>query len=143
MREEEANGLAVVGTTTSLGKSGTDIDRLDAIALLLLLGVGHCVGDNNTAQAAAVDVLDSLAGENAVDNDGVDFLGTVLHDGVGGLDEGTTGISHVVDDDGDLVLDVSDQNHAGDFIGSGTFLVNEGELQIETISDGGGTGKQA
>lgn len=139
MREEEANGLSVMSTTASLGQRGADINRLDLIASFLFLGVGNSVGHNQTVQTATVKVLDSLAGENTVDDNGVDFLGTVLEDSVGGLDEGATGIGHVVDDDGDLVLDVTDKDHAGDLVGAGTLLVDEGELQVEAVSNGSRT----
>lgn len=139
MREEEANGLSVVSTTASLGQRGADINGLDFVASLLLLGVRDSVGHNKAVQTATVQVLDGLAREDTVDDNGVDFLGTVLKDGVGSLDEGATGIGHVVDDDGDLVLDVTDKNHAGDLVGPGTLLVNQGELQIETVSNGSST----
>lgn len=108
VREKERNRLAVVSTTTSLGKSRADIDSLDTVAGLLLLSVGNGVGNDETVETAGVQVLDGLAGENAVNDDGVDFLSTVLHDGVGGLNERAAGIGHIVDDDGDLVLHVAD-----------------------------------
>lgn len=81
-------------------------------------------------QAAAVQVLDCLSGEDTVDNDGVDLGCAVLHNGFGGLGESTTGVGHIVDDNRDLVLDVSNKNHAGNFVGTGTFLVNKSELQV-------------
>jgi len=139
MGEEEADGFTIVGTATSLSEGGADIDGLDAVALLLLVGMGDSVGDDQTAETAAVQVFDGLAGQDAVHDDGVDFLGAVLHNGVGGLDERAAGIGHVVNDDGNLVLDVADQDHAGDLVGTGTFLVNQGELEIEAIGDGSGT----
>ena len=139
MREEEANGFSVVCTTASLGQRGADINGLNLIASLLLLGVGDSVGHNQAVQTATVQVLNGLAGEDPVNDNGVDFLGTVLEDSVGSLDEGATGIGHVVDDDGDLVLDVTDKNHAGDLVGAGTLLVDESELQIETVSNGSRT----
>lgn len=125
--------------TAGLSQRGRDINSLNLIAQLLLFGVGNSVGNHQTFQAAAVQVLNGLAGQDAVNNDGVDLLGTVLHDSVGGLDKGTTGIGHVIDDDGNLVLDATDEDHARDLVRAGTLLVNEGELQIETIGDGGCT----
>lgn len=81
-------------------------------------------------QAATVQVLNCLSGEDTVDNNGVDLSGTVLHNGLSGLGESTAGIGHIVDDNGDLVLDISNKNHAGNFVGTGTFLVNKSELQV-------------
>lgn len=112
MRKEEADRLAVVSATASLGKSRADVDGLDLIAELLLLGVGHGVGNDQPAEAAAVQVLNGLARQNAMHDNGVDFPGAVLHDGVGGLDECTAGVGHVVDDNSDLVLNVADEDHA-------------------------------
>lgn len=90
-------------------------------------------------EAATVQVLNSLAGQNTVDNDGVDFGGTVLHDGLGSLDERPAGVGHIIDDDSDLILDVTDKDHARDLIGAGTFLVNKCELQIQAIGNGSST----
>lgn len=139
MREQEAHRLAVVRTSAGLCKSGADVDRLDLIALLLLVFVRNSVGHNNTAQAAVVDVLSSLAGKDTVDDNSVDFLSTVLHHSIGGLDESTAGISHVVNDDSDLVLNATNENHARDLVGAGALLVDERELEIEAVGDGSGT----
>lgn len=139
MREQEAHRLAVVRTSAGLCKSGADVDRLDLVALLLLVFVRNSVGHNNTAQAAVVDVLSSLAGKDTVDDDSVDFLGSVLHHSIGGLDKSTAGISHVVNDNSDLVLDATNENHARDLVRAGALLVDESELEVETIGDGSGT----
>lgn len=90
-------------------------------------------------ETATVQVLNRLAGQNAVHNDGVDFGGTVLHDSFGSLGERAAGVGHIVNDDGDLVLDITDKDHARDLVGTGTFLVNKCELQIQAISDGSST----
>lgn len=139
MREQEAHRLAVVRTSAGLCKGGADVDRLDLIALLLLVFVRNSVGHNNTAQAAVVDVLSSLAGKDTVDNNRVDFLSSVLHHSIGGLDKSTAGISHVVNDDSNLVLDATNENHARDLVGAGALLVDERKLEIEAIGDGSGT----
>lgn len=90
-------------------------------------------------EAAAVQVLNRLAGQNTVHNDGVDFGSTVLHDGFGSLGKCAAGVGHIVDDDSDLVLDITDKDHARDLIGTGTFLVNKRELQVQAISNGSST----
>ena len=90
-------------------------------------------------EAATVEVLNRLAGQNTVHNDGVDLGGTVLHDGFGSLGERAAGVGHIVDDDSDLVLDITDKDHARDLVGAGTFLVNERELQVQAISNGSST----
>lgn len=137
--EQEADGFTVVGTSAGFGKGRADIDGLDLIALLLLLGVRDGVGHNDTAKAAVVDVFGGLAGEDTVDNNGVHLLGTVLHDGVGSLDEGTAGIGHIVNNNSNLVLHVADEDHARDLVRAGTLLVDQGELQIKAVGDSSGT----
>lgn len=108
MREQEADRLAIVRTSAGFSKRRADIDRLDSVAHFLLILVGDGVGNDETLEAAVIQVVDGTSGENSVDNDGVDFLGAVLHYRVGGLDEGSAGVCHVVNDDGGLVLDVPD-----------------------------------
>lgn len=137
--EKETNRLSVVSTTTSLGQRGANVNSLNAIAGLLLFGVGDGVGHHQTTQAALVQVLNGLTREDTVNNNGVHFLGAVLHNSVGGLDEGTAGVSHVIDDDGDLVLDVSDKDHAGDLVGASTFLVDQSELKVKTVGNSSST----
>ena len=149
-------------TAACLGQCRADINGLDLVASLLLVAQWDSVADNDAGtplakscsrgrlnpfkarwmyiplQAAAVQVLNCLSGKNTVHNDGVDFEGAVLHHGLGGLGESAAGVGHVVDDDGNLVLDITDKDHARDFVGTGTFLVNEGELQVEAIGNGSG-----
>lgn len=139
VREEEADRLAVVRTSASLGKCGADVDGLDLGASFLLLLVGNGVGDDDAAQAAVVDVRDGVARKDAVHNDGVDLLGAVLHHRGSCLAEGTAGVGHVIDDDGDLVLHVTDEDHARDFVGARTLLVDQSELEIEPVGDTSGT----
>lgn len=124
MREQEADRLAVVSAAASFCQSGTDINGLDLVAKLLLLGVRNGVANDQTTEAAAVQVFDGFAGQDTVHDDGVDLLGAVLHDGVGGFDERTAGVGHVVDDNSDLVLDVADEDHARDLVRARTFLVD-------------------
>ena len=118
-----------------LAQCRADVDGLDLITLLLLLGMGNGVGHDQSAQAAAVEVINCLAGQDAVHHNGIDLLGTVLHDGVGSLDEGAAGIGHIIDDNGNLVLDVANEDHAGDLVRTRTFLVDEGKLQIEAVGN--------
>lgn len=139
MREKEADGLAVMRTSASLGKCGADVDGLDLGASFLLLLVGNGVGDDDTAQATVVDVRDGVAGKDAVHNDGIDLLGAMLHHSGSRLAESTAGVGHVIDDDGDLVLHVTDEDHARDFIRARALLVNQSELEIETVGDTSGT----
>jgi hypothetical protein len=133
VREQETDRFTVVCASAGLCQCRADIDGVNLVAHLLLLLVGYCVGHDDTVQATVVDVLNGIAGENAVYDNSVDLLGAVLHDGVGGFDESTTCIGHVVNNDRNLVFDISDEDHSRDLVGTRTFLVDESELQVETV----------
>lgn len=125
--------------TASFCERGTDIDRGNLVADLFLFFVGNSVGHHNTAEAAVVDVIDGITSKYAVDDNGVDFLGTVLHHRIGCFNEGSAGIGHVVNDNGNLVLNVANKHHSGNFVGARTFLVDQGELRIQPVSESGGS----
>lgn len=55
------------------------------------------------------------------------------------LGEGATSVSHVVDQNSNLVSYISDQNHAADNVGARALLVNEGEASLQAIGNTGGT----
>lgn len=96
----------------------------------------HGVSDNEPLQAAVVDVGDGVAGEDAVSDDGIDLAGTMLHNRVGSLHQRAARVGHVVDDDGNLVLNVSDEDHSRDLVGARSFLVNQSERQIQAVRNG-------
>lgn len=112
MREQEADRLAIMSPSASLRQHSTDINRLQLVAQFLLLFVGHGVCDNDATELAVIQDLDGVSTEDPVGNNGDDFLGPVLHNSVGCFGQGSAGISHIVDDDGDLILDTADQYHA-------------------------------
>jgi hypothetical protein len=45
--------------------------------------------------------------------------------------EGTARVGHVVDEDGGLAFDVTDEDHASDLVGLFALLVEEGEVEVE------------
>lgn len=98
--------------------------------------MGNGVGDNQLLELRLVKGLDSVARQDAVSDDGNGGASAVGHDDLGGLAESTASVGHVIDDDGITVLDVADENHSGDFVGTSTLLVDEGEAQVKAIGDG-------
>jgi len=48
-------------------------------------------------------------------------------------------VGHIVDQDGNLVLDISHQNHGGHLVGLLALLVYQGELHIQAIGNRGYT----
>lgn len=61
---------------------------------------------------------------------------------VGGVADGAAGVSHVVHQDGHTVLDVTHQHHAVHFVGLLPLFVDEGEVHIQTVSDGRHAGQR-
>lgn len=115
--------------------SWADINRLDAVAQFLFVFVRHCVGDDNLLELAAVQCLDGITAQDTVRDDCERIFCAFSDQNVCGLDESATGIGHVIDKDGRLALDVSNENHAGDLVGAGTLLVNESKAEIQAIGD--------
>ena len=73
-------------------------------------------------------------------DDGDDFGRTVVLDGLRGFGQGAAGVGHVVDEDRDLVRDVSDKDHAADFVGARAFLVDQRKTLVDAVRDGGSSG---
>lgn len=96
----------------------------------------NCVGADHLLQLAVVDLVDRIAAEDTVCHNGDGSNRTVLDDHVGRFAEGSASVCHVVDDDGGAALDVSDEDHAADFVGTSTLFVDERELDVEAVSDG-------
>ena len=115
--------------------SRADVDSLDAVAEGLLVLVGHSVCDDQLCELGLVQLLDGVAGEDAVGDDGDGTTSAVLDDNVGGFAEGAASVGHVVDDDGDLAAHVTHQDHAGDLVRAGTLFVDQGEAEVEAIGD--------
>lgn len=97
----------------------------------------NCVGADHLLKLAVVDFVDGVAGEDTVGHDGNGSNCAVLDDHVGRFAEGSASVCHVVDDDGGAALDVADEDHAADFVGASTLFVDERELDVEAVGDGG------
>src|SRR5437667_661806 len=98
--------------------------------------MGNSISDNNASQKAAVERFYRPSAENSVCDDGDDFFGSVVHDCTSRFDEGPASICHIIDNDGDPILNVPDKHHSRYLVGSRTFFMNEGELKIETVGHG-------
>lgn len=90
-------------------------------------------------------------------DNGKDLLSTVLVDSSGSLGKlskrirlqsrqvsnsptyGSASVSHVVNENGNLVLDITNEDHAADNVGTRSLLVDESKGRVETVSDGCGT----
>lgn len=118
--------------------SRRDINRLNAVAESLLLLVGNSVGDNELGQLGLVQLLNGVAGEDAVGDNGDRTTGAVLNDDLSGLAEGAASIGHVIDNDGDLATNVTDQNHAGNLVRTSALFVDKSKAEVEAIGNRSG-----
>lgn len=139
MVEEETDRLSVMRAADSLSQCTRDINGVQLGADLLLVLMGDGVGDNNLGENAVVDDLNSLAAKNAVRDNGVDFDSSVLGKSLGGQAKGSAGISHIVHQNGNLSLHISDKNHPRDLVGLLALLVNQRKVQVQTIGNRGGS----
>lgn len=84
----------------------------------------HRIRNHHSTQLALIKIFNRIPAQNAMCDDSYNFPSFVGHDGLGGFDQSAAGIGHVVDENGDLVLDVADENHAGDFVGACALFVD-------------------
>ena len=94
------------------------------------------IGDDDATQLTTIERLNRPSTQDAMRDDGDDLLGMMMHDGIGGFDERATRVGHVIDENGDLALDVTDEDHPRDFVRTSSLFVDQGEAEIETVRDG-------
>ncbi|GMR41166.1 hypothetical protein PMAYCL1PPCAC_11361, partial [Pristionchus mayeri] len=135
VREEVGDRLAVVRATNGLGENHRNIDALDLGALLHVLLLRDRVRHDDGLEGRLVQTLQSRTTANTVDAEGVHLLGSSLDQLIGSEADGAAGVGHVIDQDGDLALDVSDERHLLDLVGTLALLVDEGEVDVETVGD--------
>ena len=104
---------------------GTDVDRLDAVANLLLLFVGYRVGHNDLLESTAVERLDGVPAEDTVGDNSDSVLSSALVDqNAGGLDECSAGVRHIVYKNSSLARYFSDQGHSGNLVRASALFVD-------------------
>ena len=106
------------------------VDDAQLAATLYLVTERDSVGDHDLTQTALIKNVDRIAAQDTVGNNGYDLGSTVVLDRLRSLGEGSAGIRHIVDQDRDLVYNVSDEDHAPDDVGSRAFLVNESKASV-------------
>ncbi|GMT08247.1 hypothetical protein PENTCL1PPCAC_30422, partial [Pristionchus entomophagus] len=135
VREEVGHRLAVVRATNGLGENHRNIDALDLGALLHVVLLRDRVRHHDRLEGRVVQAGEGGATEDAVDAERVHLLCARLDQLVGGEADGATGVGHVIDQDGDLQMDVSDERHLLDLVGALALLVDEGEVDVEAVGD--------
>ena len=139
MAKQKAHTLTIVRPATGLSERRADVDCLQPGTALFLLCMRHRVRNHDAAQTAAVERFDGVARQDPVCNDGHDLAGSVLHDGVGGLDQRAARVGHIVDNDSHAAANVTNKNHARDLVRPGPLLVDQGKAEVQAVGNRGGS----
>ena len=124
MTKQKADTLPIMRPPTRLRQRRTDIDRLQPLPPLLLLLVRNRVRHHELTERALPQGFDRIPRQNAMRDDGDDFLGIVRDQRVDRFDQRAARIGHVVHEDGRLAFDVTDEHHAADFVGARALFVD-------------------
>lgn len=116
-----------------------NINSMQLVTHRLLLRMGHRIRHHNSTQLAPINRLNGFATQDSVSDNSHNLFGAVLLQGIRRLDEGAACVCHVIDQNRNLVFNVTDEDHARDFVGSRSFLVDERKVEIESVGNRGGT----
>ena len=122
--------------TDGLGEHPGRVDALDLVARghpgILRDGVrGH-----DGLEGGVPDPAQGLACEDAVRHDGIDLGRAGLAQLLGRLADRHARVGHVVDHDGNVVIDVADEGHGGELVALPPHVVDDGEVDVELVGDG-------
>jgi hypothetical protein len=137
MRKQKAHTLPIMRPPNRLRQRRTNIHNPQQPTPLYLITQRHRIRDHHSTQPAPIQCFNRISTQDSMGDDCHDFARFVHHYRFGGFDERAAGVGHVVDKDGDFVLDVADEHHAGDFIGARALFVDKGEAEVEAVGDGG------
>src|SRR6202030_2582797 len=97
------------------------------------------VGDDELFQPGRRDAGGGAAGQHAVGDVGVDFLGAIGEQRVRGVHQGATGVDDVVDQDAGVSGDIADHVHDFGFTGAFAALVDDGKRGVDALGEPAGT----
>ena len=110
------------------------IDSVRMLAASRTASVGlDRVGDDELLQPRAADAGGGAAGQHAVADIGVDFLGAVGEQRVGGVHQRAAGIDDVVDQDAGIAGAIADHVHDLGFAGAFAALVDDGQRRVDAL----------
>src|SRR5690554_973659 len=115
-----------------------DVQLANARAGLRGSGQRDGVGYHHLVQGGAFDVLDGAAGQHGVGAVGVDTLGDVVLQGLGGMTQGTGGVDHVVDQHAGAALYIADDVHDFRHVKLRATLVDDRQVDAQALGHGTG-----
>src|SRR5690606_29184422 len=116
-----------------------DVQLANARAGLRSRGQRDGVGDHHFVERGTFDVLDGAAGQYGEGAVGVDTLGAVVLEGLGGQAQGAGGIDHVIDQHAGAAFDIADDVHDFGYVGLGPALVDDRQIHTQAFGDGTST----
>lgn len=111
----------------------TDLN-FDAFFHVRVLGDG--VRHDQGLKRRLIDPRDRGSGKDTVRQDGVHFVCTSICQLLSRVNNGPACIRHVIDQNGRPVLHVTHQDHGCHFVRLLSLLVNQGEVDVQSIGDG-------
>lgn len=124
------HGLSKMTSPDHLSQYSAHINHLDLLALLTVFRLRDGVGNDQLFHSTLADHLQRIAAKNTVCSKGINLGGPSFQKVPSSETKSATGIGHVIDQDGNLASDGTDQDHTGDFIGLFTFLVEKRKLDV-------------
>lgn len=113
MREQSADGLAVVHTADGLSEDVRDIQNLELGASLSVLVLWNRVGDNDLVNGRCIDTLDGVAAEDTVGKESVDDSSAFVLEQLGRSGDGVRSVSQIVHENAGTIGHVANQHHGG------------------------------
>ena len=101
------------------------------------------VRNDQLVESGIHDAFNGGAGEHRVRDVGDDALGAALLQGTGGVAERAGRVNDVVGDDAGAALDFTDDVHDFSDVGARTALVDDGEVDFESLGHGAGADNAA
>lgn len=116
-----------------------NINRIKFRTPPLLIAMRDGICNHQLTQPAPVYFCTSIAAEDAVRDDRHHFFRAVRHEYVGRFHKCAAGVCHIVDQDRDAAVDITNKRHARDLVRLGPLLVDQGEVEVEAVGKSGGT----
>lgn len=157
--EECTNRFSVMHATNGLCKNGADFEDLKLGAQSLVVFLRDAIGDNNLVKCRCVYASNGVSTEDSMREESVHFGSSLFLQELGCSCDGVGRIRQIIHQNGDLVLDITDEHHGcilsvGDtsrstFLGGISlrkqrngecyYLVDECKLHVQIIRNGSGS----
>jgi hypothetical protein len=136
MRKQKTHTLPIMRPANRLRKRRTNIHNPQPLTAFNLLPKRDRIRNHNSTQTTPIQRLNRIPAQNPMRDNSYHLSRFMRHYCFRGFDERAASIGHVVYEDGNFVLYVADEDHAGDFVGARALFVDEGEAEVEAVGNG-------